>query len=42
MRILTILDHPDTIASADNVPHRRRFSTAVDAAASGALTTKGA
>jgi putative NADPH-quinone reductase len=33
MRILLVLDHPYTIASAANVPHRRSFSAAVAAAA---------
>jgi NAD(P)H dehydrogenase (quinone) len=33
MRILVVLDHPYTIASADNVPHQRSFSAAVAAAA---------
>ncbi len=33
MRILVVLDHPYTIASAQNVPHRRSFSAAVAAAA---------
>lgn len=33
MRILFILDHPYTIASAADVPHRRSFSAAVAAAA---------
>jgi len=33
MRVLVILDHPYTIASADNVPHQRSFSAAVAAAA---------
>jgi putative NADPH-quinone reductase len=33
MRILVVLDHPYTIASADNVPHRRSFSAAVASAA---------
>ena len=33
MRILVVLDHPYTIASAENVPHRRSFSAAVAAAA---------
>jgi len=33
MRVLVVLDHPYTIASAGNVPHRRSFSAAVAAAA---------
>lgn len=33
MKILVVLDHPYTIASADNVPHQRSFSAAVAAAA---------
>jgi putative NADPH-quinone reductase len=33
MRILLVFDHPYTIASAENVPHRRSFSAAVAAAA---------
>ena len=33
MRILLVLDHPYTLASAENVPHRRSFSAAVAAAA---------
>ncbi|HXZ63730.1 MAG TPA: NAD(P)H-dependent oxidoreductase [Streptosporangiaceae bacterium] len=33
MRVLVVLDHPYTIASAGNVPHRRSFSAAVVAAA---------
>lgn len=33
MRILIVLDHPYTIDSAENVPHRRSFSAAVAAAA---------
>ena len=33
MNILVVLDHPYTIASADDVPHRRSFSAAVAAAA---------
>jgi len=33
MKILVVLDHPYTIASAENVPHRRSFSAAVAAAA---------
>ncbi len=38
MRILLVLDHPYTITSAVNVPHKRSFSAAVaDAAIRGAL-----
>lgn len=33
MRVLIVLDHPYTFASADNVPHCRSFSAAVAAAA---------
>jgi NAD(P)H dehydrogenase (quinone) len=33
MKVLIVLDHPYTIASAGNVPHRRSFSAAVAAAA---------
>ena len=33
MRIMLILDHPYTIESAENVPHRRSFTAAVAAAA---------
>ncbi len=33
MRVLIVLDHPYTLASADNVPHRRSFSAALAAAA---------
>lgn len=33
MRILVVLDHPYTITSAENVPHRRSFSAAVAASA---------
>jgi NAD(P)H dehydrogenase (quinone) len=33
MRVLLVLDHPYTIASADNIPHQRSFSAAVAAAA---------
>jgi NAD(P)H dehydrogenase (quinone) len=33
MRVLLVLDHPYTITSARNVPHRRSFSAAVAAAA---------
>jgi putative NADPH-quinone reductase len=33
MKVLLVLDHPYTIASAENVPHQRSFSAAVAAAA---------
>ena len=33
MNVLIVLDHPYTIGSAENVPHRRSFSAAVAAAA---------
>jgi NAD(P)H dehydrogenase (quinone) len=33
MRVLIVLDHPYTIASAENVPHQRSFSAAIAAAA---------
>lgn len=33
MRILLVLDHPYTLAAADDVPHRRSFTAAVAAAA---------
>lgn len=33
MRILVVLDHPYTLASAEDVPHRRSFSAAVASAA---------
>ena len=33
MKVLVVLDHPYTIASAEDVPHRRSFSAAVAAAA---------
>lgn len=33
MRILLVLDHPYTLASAENIPHRRSFTAAVAAAA---------
>ncbi len=32
MRIMLVLDHPYTIASAENVPHRRSFTAAIAAA----------
>src|ERR1700689_699368 len=33
MKVLVVLDHPYTIASAENGPHRRSFSAAVASAA---------
>jgi NAD(P)H dehydrogenase (quinone) len=33
VRVLVVLDHPYTVASAGNVPHQRSFSAAVAAAA---------
>ncbi|MHA7985241.1 NAD(P)H-dependent oxidoreductase [Rathayibacter sp. CAU 1779] len=33
MRILVVLDHPYSLASAENIPHRRSFTAAVAAAA---------
>lgn len=33
MKVLIVFDHPYTIASAENIPHRRSFSAAVAAAA---------
>lgn len=33
MRIMLLLDHPYTLASAENIPHRRSFTAAVAAAA---------
>jgi putative NADPH-quinone reductase len=41
MKILVVLDHPYTIASAENVPHRRSFSAAVAAAAIRGATSGG-
>jgi NAD(P)H dehydrogenase (quinone) len=41
MRIMLVLDHPYTIASADNVPHRRSFSAAAAAAAIRGATRAG-
>ena len=41
MRILLVLDHPYTIDSAENVPHRRSFSAAVAAAAMRGATRGG-
>ncbi|HEY3873034.1 MAG TPA: NAD(P)H-dependent oxidoreductase [Actinocrinis sp.] len=41
MRVLIVLDHPYTLASADNVPHRRSFTAAVTAAAIRGITAAG-
>ncbi|MFJ7125482.1 NAD(P)H-dependent oxidoreductase [Streptomyces sp. NPDC098101] len=41
MRVLLVLDHPYTLASADNVPHRRSFTAAVAAAAVRGATAAG-
>lgn len=41
MRVLIVLDHPYTIASADNRPHSRSFTAAVTAAAIRGATTAG-
>lgn len=41
MRVLMVLDHPYTLASADNVPHSRSFTAAVTAAAIRGATTAG-
>ncbi|WP_194904282.1 NAD(P)H-dependent oxidoreductase [Catenulispora rubra] len=41
MRVLLILDHPYTLASAENVPHRRSFTAAVAAAAIRGATAAG-
>jgi putative NADPH-quinone reductase len=41
MRILMVLDHPYTLASADDIPHRRSFTAAVAAAAIRGATTAG-
>ncbi|GAA2029401.1 NAD(P)H-dependent oxidoreductase [Catenulispora yoronensis] len=41
MRVLIVLDHPYTLASADNVPHRRSFTAAVTAAAIRGLEAAG-
>jgi putative NADPH-quinone reductase len=41
MNILVVLDHPYTIDSAQNVPHRRSFSAAVAAAAIRGATSAG-
>jgi NAD(P)H dehydrogenase (quinone) len=41
MRVLLVLDHPYTLASADNVPHRRSFTAAVAAAAIRGATAAG-
>lgn len=41
MRVLLVLDHPYTLASAENVPHRRSFTAAVAAAAMRGATAAG-
>jgi len=41
MRVLLVLDHPYTLASANNVPHRRSFTAAVAAAAIRGATSAG-
>ena len=41
MRILLVLDHPYTLDSAPNVPHRRSFSAAVASAAAEGATHAG-
>ncbi|MFJ6248417.1 MULTISPECIES: NAD(P)H-dependent oxidoreductase [unclassified Streptomyces] len=41
MRVLLVLDHPRTLASAGNVPHRRGFAAAVAAAAVRGATAAG-
>ncbi|UJP09116.1 NAD(P)H-dependent oxidoreductase [Microbacterium sp. KUDC0406] len=41
MRILLLLDHPYTLDSAENVPHRRSFTAAVAAAAIRGATAAG-
>ncbi|WP_435186235.1 NAD(P)H-dependent oxidoreductase [Streptomyces sp. bgisy126] len=41
MRVLLVLDHPYTLASAENVPHRRSFTAAVAAAAVRGATAAG-
>lgn len=41
MRLLIVLDHPYTISSAENVPHRRSFTAAVAAAAMRGATAAG-
>jgi NAD(P)H dehydrogenase (quinone) len=41
MQVLLVLDHPYTLASADNVPHRRSFTAAVAAAAIRGATSAG-
>ncbi|WP_034272001.1 NAD(P)H-dependent oxidoreductase [Actinospica robiniae] len=41
MRILLILDHPYTLTSAENIPHRRSFTAAVAAAAMGGAARAG-
>jgi NAD(P)H dehydrogenase (quinone) len=41
MNVVIVFDHPYTIASAENVPHRRSFSAAVAAAASNGARSAG-
>ncbi|MGW9436156.1 NAD(P)H-dependent oxidoreductase [Streptomyces sp. NPDC055607] len=41
MRVLLVLDHPYTLASAENVPHRRSFTAAVATAAVRGATAAG-
>ena len=41
MRVAIVFDHPYTLASADNIPHRRSFTAAVAAAAIRGLTIAG-
>jgi putative NADPH-quinone reductase len=41
MRVLLVLDHPYTLASAENIPHQRSFTAAVAAAAVRGATAAG-
>ena len=41
MRVVIVFDHPYTLASAENVPHRRSFTAAVAASAIRGLKTAG-
>ena len=41
VRVALVLDHPYTLASSENVPHRRSFSAAVAAAAIRGLEAAG-
>ncbi|MET9933301.1 MULTISPECIES: NAD(P)H-dependent oxidoreductase [unclassified Streptomyces] len=41
MRVLLVLDHPYTLTSAENAPHRRSFTAAVAAAAVRGATAAG-